>query len=388
MKPVPYYVLALAMAVPAALIGIEIPSCLLALRTPGFALHSDFRVFYTPGYMLRIGQRKDIYDFPAIRRIQDEKVAADDAAVPFVHPAYEAVFFTTLSFLPYGAAYVVFMGVNFAVLGLAYFLLRPCLADLSAIGPPWMVPALLGGFMPIAFAILEGQDSLLLLLILVLVYRNIESNELRAGMLLGLGMFRFQVLLPVVALFLLWRSLKFVAGWIAGSVVVSSVSVLVTGVAAQVQYARLLHAMGSVSSLWPLLRRMPNLRGLSTACSLGIVPLALVSLSIFLVAVPIGIRLNAQQRLLLAISVSVIVSYYLFFHDLAVLALPVLVAINDAVARKDWLRAALVSAALSGFSVFWFTRGKLYLGVLLTLLFFAMQATSLSRQQKDMQFPA
>jgi hypothetical protein len=83
MKPVPYYVLALAMAVPAVLVGIELPSL---SRFQSLALHSDFRVFYTPGYMLRTGQRKDIYDFPAIRRIQDEKVAADDAAVPFVHP--------------------------------------------------------------------------------------------------------------------------------------------------------------------------------------------------------------------------------------------------------------------------------------------------------------
>jgi len=239
--------------------------------------------------------------------------------------------------------------------------------------------------MPVAFAILEGQDSLFLLLILLLVYRHIESNELRAGMLLGLGTFRFQVLLPIVALFLLWRGLKFVAGWLAGSAAVLSVSVLTTGVAAQMQYARLLHAMGSVSSLWALLRRMPNLRGLFTACNLGTVPLALVSLSIFLVAALIGIRLNAQQRLLLGISVSVIVSYYLFFHDLAVLALPLLLALNDSIARRNWLRAALVSTVLSGFAVFWFTRGKLYLGVLFTLFFFAMQATSLWKQRKNAQ---
>jgi hypothetical protein len=381
MKPVPYYVLALAMAIPAVLVGVEIPSWFF-LCSQTVALQSDLRVFYTPGYMLRTGQAKDIYNFPAVRRNQDEKIAPDNGAVPFLHPAYEAVFFMPLSFLPYRAAYVVWAGVNFAILGLVYFLLRPCLPDLSAVGPKWIPPALLLGFMPVAFTILAGQDSLFLLLILVLAYRRIGSNELQAGILLGLGMFRFQVLLPIVALFLLWRSLKFVAGWVVGSAAVLSVSVVITGVGAQIQYARLLRQMGSVS-FWLLLRRMPNLRGLFAAYDFGMVPLALVSLSVFLVAAAIGARQNAQQRLLLAVSVSALVTYYLFLHDLSVLALPVLLAINAAIGRRDWLRAALASAVLSAFAVFWFARDKFYLGALFTLFFLGTQAAGLWKQWKD-----
>ena len=87
MKPIPYYVLAVAMAVPAALVGVQIPSW-LSLRSETLALQSDLRVFYTPGYMLRTGQRRDIYNFAAIRRNQDEKIASDNAAVPFLHPAF------------------------------------------------------------------------------------------------------------------------------------------------------------------------------------------------------------------------------------------------------------------------------------------------------------
>ncbi len=381
MKPVPYYVLALAMALPAVLVGVEIPSW-LSLGSQRFALQSDLRVFYTPGYMLRTGQAKDIYDFPAVRRNQDKKVAPDNAAVPFLHPAYEAVVFMPLSFLPYRVAYVVWAGVNFLILGLISFLLRPCLADLSAVGPKWIPPALLLGFMPVAFTIMAGQDSLFLLLILVLAYRRIGSNELQAGILLGLGMFRFQVLLPIVALFLLWRSLKFVVGWVAGSAAVLSVSVVITGVGAQIQYVRLLRQMSSVS-FWLLLRRMPNLRALFAAYGFGVVPLVLVSLSVFLVAAVIGSRLNPEQRLLLAVSVSALITYFLFLHDLSVLALPVLLAINEAIGRRDWLRAALASAALSGFSVFWFARDKFYLGALLTLFFFGTQAAGLSKQRKD-----
>jgi hypothetical protein len=374
-KPVPYYVLALAMAVPAALVGVQISSW-LSLLSEGLALQSDLRVFYTPGYMLRTGQRKDIYDFAAIRRNQDERVASDNAAVPFLHPAYEAAFFVPLSFLSYRMAYLVWAGANLAILGLIYFLLRPCLPDLSGLGPLWIPPALLLGFMPVAFTILAGQDSLFLLLILVMAYRRIASQELQAGFLLGLGMFRFQILLPIIALFLLWRGLKFVAGWLAGSAVILSISAAITGIAAQAQYAKLLRQMGGIS-IWLLIRRMPNLRGLFSAFGLGLIPLMLASLSIFIVAAVVGARQDARHKLLLAVSVSALATYYLFLHDLSVLALPLLLAINEAIARRNWVRAALVSASLSGFAIFWFARDSFYLGSVFTLLFFATETARL-----------
>jgi len=161
-----------------------------------------------------------------------------------------------------------------------------------------------------------------------------------------------------------------------------SVSVVITGVGAQIQYVRLLRQMSRVS-FWLLLRRMPNLRALFAAYDFGIVPFALVSLSVFLVAAVIGSRLNPEQRLLLAVSVSALITYFLFLHDLSMLALPVLLAINEAIGRREWLRAALASAVLSGFSVFWFARDKFYLGALFTLFFFGTQAAGLWKQWKD-----
>src|SRR6266404_3094584 len=163
MRPVPYYVLALALSLPAVLVGVEIPS-FLRLGTRGLGLQSDFRVFHTPAYMLRTQQQRNIYDFASIHRNADLKVAADNGAVPYLHPAYEAVLFIPLSFLPYRSAYLVWAGVNFAVLAWIYFLLRPRLEHLRDLGPCWISPGLLLGFFPVAYAILAGQDSLLLLL--------------------------------------------------------------------------------------------------------------------------------------------------------------------------------------------------------------------------------
>ena len=92
MKPAPYYVLALAVALAAALVGVDIPSW-FSLGSRTIALQSALRVFYTPGYMLRTGEARDLYDFAAIRRNQAEQIAADNGALPFLHPAYEAVLF-------------------------------------------------------------------------------------------------------------------------------------------------------------------------------------------------------------------------------------------------------------------------------------------------------
>lgn len=378
MRPVPYFVLAFAMAVPAVLIGVEIPSWYF-VGSRKLALQSDLRVFYTPAYMLRTGQRKDLYDFAAIRRNQEQRVAADNGAVPFLHPAYEVLAFLPLSFLSYRTAYLAWAGINFAVLGMVHWSIRPCLRDLSAIGPAWMPPALLLGFMPVAFTILAGQDSLLLLLILVAAYRCIETNQLQAGVVLGLGMFRFQVLLPIVVLFLFWRGLKFVGGWVAGSAIVLSVSALLTGVAAQVQYAKLLRGMSAVS-LWLLLRRMPNLRGLFAAWHLSIVLLGLVSVLIFVGTMLIGARQDVRRKLLLAISASALVTYYFFLHDLSILALPLLVLMNEAVARRDWLRAGMVAAALLAYAILWFARDSFYLGAIFTSFFLAVQFTSTRRE--------
>ena len=371
MRTIPYYVLALAMSVPAVLVGVEIPP-FLVLGTQTLALQSDFRVFYTPACMLRTHQAKDIYDFPSIRRVQDTRVAPDNGAVPYLHPAYEAVFFIPLSFIPYRFAYLIWAGVNFAVLAWIYSLLRPRLKNLRALGPKWISPGLLLGFFPVGFTILAGQDSLLLLLITVLAFLHVSTSEFRAGALLGLAMFRFQVLLPIILLFILWRSFKFVFGWLASSAIVLSASAVITGVGAQLQYAKLLLQMGAIS-YWPLLRRMPNLRALLLAYGVGKLPLLILSLGFFLTAAVTGMKQDSEQRFLLAVSVSCVVTYFLFMHDLSLLALPILVAMDAAALCVNWRKLALLTAIPVLFAMFWFATDRFYVGALFTSIFLIMK---------------
>ena len=380
MKPVPYFVLALAMGLPAVLVGLELPSW-SHTASAKFALQSDLRVVYTPGYMLRTGQRKQIYDFAAVRRNQDQRISSDGGALPFLHPAYEVLLFVPISLIPYHAAYLLWVAVNLSVLGLIYLLLRQCVPDLLQIGPAWMLPALLLGFMPIAITIFEGQDSLLLLLILIASHRALESNEAAAGALLGLGIFRFQVLLPIACLFLVWRGAKFVTGWLAASAVMLAISSAITGTVAQIQYVQLLRQVGRVSD-WFMIRRMPNLRALFAVSGLNSVLLFLASLIVFASVALVGFGLDARQKLLLSISTSALITYYFFLHDASILALPLLVSLNDFVARRDWVLTGLTAGTISAFSILWFARESFYLGAIFTAVFLSTQIYAIWRNNK------
>lgn len=361
------------LAIPAVLIGVELPRW-AALGSSTLAIQSDFRVLYTAGYMVRTRQTNKLYDFPSVRRIQIERIANDNGAVPFLHPALEAVLFVPFSYLPYGVAYLTWAAINLGIAVCIYILIRPCLRSLAALGPPWIVPGLLIGFMPVGFVIFAGQDSLLLVLILVLAFRYLPIHEFNAGILMGLGCFRFQVFIPILVLLLLWRHLRIVMGWLSSASVVFVISTLMTGISAERQYLNLLETMAGVS-FWELLRRMPNLRALLGSVDLGNIPLMLLSSLIFLFVFVSGRRKDLEKKFLLGISTACLLTPYLFLHDLSVLAVPVLVTMNNAVKSAHWLRLAMLAIALALFSALWFVPEHFYYGALLTSLLLGLQLT-------------
>src|SRR5260370_25298438 len=70
------------------------------------------------------------------------------------------------------------------------------------------------GFLPVGICLVQGQDTILLLLILAGAYR-LEKNgkEFTSGLILGLGMFRFQLVIPLVVWLCFERKWKLLAGF-------------------------------------------------------------------------------------------------------------------------------------------------------------------------------
>jgi len=370
MVEAPYYIKALAMALPAAILGWQISGWIFFLPA-AMQGRADFRQLYTAGYMVRTGHSRELYDFAAQKRFQDTLVSPQQVALPFNRPSYEALLFAPFSLVSYKAAYFLLLAVNLALLSTSFLMLRPTLTNLGAV---WnLLPlAMFISFIPTGVALMQGQDSVLLLLLFSAAFLSLErDSEFLAGVLTGFALFKFQTPIPIAALFLFWRRWRFVGGFSLAGVVLALLSVWITGLAQAKTLVRLLLSLDTGLGTGPNqfqflvpLKKMMNLHGLIYGITDGhiglrsttLLTLILSILFLFWVAFA-GFRLSREDQYKVAIASSVVVSYYMFVHDLVILLIPVSLILNQTIAfrgKRAWpaalaailfLAPALVSSA-------------------------------------------
>ncbi len=304
----------------------------------GWAERMDFRQLYAGGYLARTDPAS-LYDYARQKQVQDGFIGKAEGLLPFIRPAYEALLFAPLSRLPYRTAYICFLCVNISLLIACFFLCRDVFSRQGIIAQP--KPGLqLFVFFPITVAILQGQDSILFLLGVCLVYRLLRLNRgVLAGVALGLLLFKLQIALPL-ALFLIARyGFSFFAGFAMGGAIVTVVSVALVGWQEFLELGHVLLLTGSVSvsrnipagswAVFPFI--MPNLRGLISGLAAWFLPGKIVfALTIALSACIVlwgmralrGTRLDFDIVFSLATASAVTVSYYLHIHDLTVMQIP------------------------------------------------------------------
>ncbi|MBZ5613923.1 MAG: DUF2029 domain-containing protein [Acidobacteriia bacterium] len=372
MKPVPYYLKALAMGIPAYLIGVHLWTWVFMT---GFYLggHSDFRQLYTGGFMLRTGHAHELYDLPAEKRFEDQVAGMDgeNLPMPIAHPAYEELLFAPLSILGYKPAYFTFLGLNVVLLIFIYYLMQPWTRNLAAIFP-WLPAALFVAFLPVAIALIQGQDSVILLALLVITWLLLrKGHEFAAGSVLAMGLFKLQIAVPIIALFVLWRRMKFCAAFVFGASALATVSVTIVGLAQAKAYVRMLLYLGNSYSGhgYPLVvERMANIHGFIFGLGRSLLsPHVIVIVTLLLTATVFLLLLKAApdssaDALLFAICAAIPLSYYLLPHDLTILLLPLLILLDsligsegttDLAAQRTFRLAALVfvSPLLVSYSV-------------------------------------
>ena len=326
--------------------------------------HADFRQLYVAGYMVRTGHRTQLYDYAAQTYFQNTLVSNDERALPFIRPAYQALMFVPFSLLPYRTAYLGFLLLNVLLLALAFLILQPRLRGLSRVWPG-LPPALFLGFYPVALALMQGQDSILLLALLAAALVSLERNrDLTAGALAGVGLFKFQIVVPIVLLFLLWRRWRFVKGFMFSAILVGLLSFITSGWAETVVFVHSLLSVGAGLPAVPgeinfplRINIMANLRGLIYGlASLRAPRLWLQATTLLLSSlVVISVRARGRQQrggdaLILAITAGVVVSYYLFIHDLSILLIPIVLTLDRFISRngtgEPFGRAAAAISAL------------------------------------------
>src|SRR5258708_8592103 len=187
---------------------------------------TDFSVTYIGSRMVYLGQGSKLYDLAEQRKLK-QSLLKDAEPLIYEHPPFEALLLAPLGALPYKTAYLLWGLINVAIWLSLPRLLRPyspAARDELAYLALWLL------FAPLGVALFQGQSSIVLLLVYALTFISLKRGcDFRAGAILGLGLFKFQFIVPFALIFLLRRQWKFMKGFVAPAAGLSVLSVVAGG---------------------------------------------------------------------------------------------------------------------------------------------------------------
>jgi hypothetical protein len=368
----------------------------------------DFTVFYTAGKMLREGLGPQLYNPRAQLAVQAEFAKNSDirrGPLPYIHPPFEALFFLPLTFLPYTQAFTAWNLINLtALFGVAMLLKNPLLS-LQAIPVRQMVVLCLA-FFPIFANFHQGQDAILLLLVVTLSFRALDHDaDFVAGCWLGFGLFKYHLIVPLALILAIWRGRKFILGFglvSSAAVLISSALVGWKGALQYPAYAWNVVSHPAFGGIPP--GQLPSLYGLLAGWPFSrhaglVVHVVVAAGSLALVMMLAGLRKCAQKRgsfrlcFAAAVMVALLVGYSTNSYDLSLLVLPLAVIVNRLL-ESPLERKTLLAPAIPLFiSPLWFLlwmrwqRINLMALFLLWWLFALIAEVRRLRDQREQRFP-
>lgn len=332
------------------LLVIQVAICAAGARL-GSDGRSDFRQLYTAGYMVRTGHAAQSYDYD-IEIDYQERVVGPGDPLPFDHIAYEAVFFAPLSLFRFQTAYFIFFAINLGLLGLAIWLFTPYLAVLKT-WAPWMPYAVFLCFVPVSISLILGQDSILLLTLMIAAFVALNRrSEVQSGILLGLGLFKFQYVIPIALLFFVWRKWRIVLGMVLSGSALALLSLWMVGLSAARAFGRTLFdlSVGLASNAartkygtFP--DRMPNLRGLIYALAehSSITQVKVAAVIVICSAIVFVMAAKMRPSFSLAVVAATLLSYHSLIPDSVLLIIPIGLTLQSSLQAK---KAAVAAIAL------------------------------------------
>jgi hypothetical protein len=193
-------------------------------------------------------------------------------------------------------------------------------------------------FFPVFAALLQGQDSIPLLLLFSLAYIAFRKNQdYGVGCWLGLGLFRFHLVLPLMLILLLHRKRRALFAFLLVALSLGLVSIATVGLREALQYPTYIWSVeNSTGSATSLVSAMPNLRGF-VHMMLPWTPRVAIAVSVLSTLILLVASFhwhddNVSERFdlsfSLAVVMSVLVGYHVLAHDLVLLLLPFVLLAN------------------------------------------------------------
>jgi hypothetical protein len=311
----------------------------------------DFRIFYTAGLMVRHGQGHSLYSDELQLNTQRKFAklpAGQMALLPYNHPPFEAVLYAPLTYLPYLRAYFLWFAVNLSLLALGIHVIRPWLGTIRSQLPAVLLLAPLA-YYPVANALVQGQDSIVLMFIYFLTYAALRrEKELQAGIILGLGLFKFHLVLPFAFILLLRRRWRVIGGFLVSAGAEFAASWALVGWKQLVFYPRYIWQIDRTLYTGVIIPEgMPNLRGLIMGWHEPAVLHFWLQLTVILASAVLviwGVRQWRTGELFdsdhwntgfsIAMLVTFLVCYHGYAQDMSILLLPLLL-IADRMLRQE-----------------------------------------------------
>jgi hypothetical protein len=310
-------------------------------RAQMFAGYGDFSALYTAGSLVLRGQGKSLYDRREQWRVQQEfapNVAIRKGPMPYIRPPFEALVFAPLTYFSYPAGLAIWSVIKLAFLCIAVCVL-PRRGPFTRTYPPWLEVALCLGLFPVFLDFLQGQDAILLLLIVALTLNRLHvGKDAVAGAILALGLFKFLLVVPIAIMLWLGGRARILTGFVPGAAALVALSCAISGVNVLSTYpAYLLDSNRATGVGVVTAQSMPNFRGLLSAF-LGHAPypgpMHWLLLPVAVAAIVLTARvwkpvINAGFRGLalgycLTLLAAILTSYYVYSYDMTLLIIPLL----------------------------------------------------------------
>jgi glycosyl transferase family 87 len=331
-----------------------------AVRSSNLTM-ADFSTFFVAGKLFNAGKAHQLYDIAAQAQMQLSP-RFRQLPLPFIHAPYEAALFSPLALLPYQTSYYVWNLVNLTLLALMAWRLQPWLESGGGIPVP-LIFLLSLAYWPNVMVLLQGQDSILVAVLITEAFIQLKQDrDERAGVIFALGLFKFHLVLPLIACFAMNRQWKLLKSFTAAASGLAAVCLAMIGTSGVLQFFNLLPSLSRMPlAIYIQPEQMPNLRGviatwLSAAPDLIGVSVLVASVVVFSAVVLILPGEDRARKFDLFFACATAMSYALSFHsyehDMAPMFPGLLLAANAAVKSESfgWKFACLGLIAVLFFS--------------------------------------